>query len=41
MADENVQEVHAGFEPVDVETGEYLVREEDEVAGHADALTPA
>lgn len=42
MADENVQEVHAGFEPVDVQTGEYLVREgEDEVAGHADALTPA
>ena len=40
MSDDNVQAVHAGFEPVDLETGEYLVRD-DETPASEEALASA
>lgn len=41
MSDDNVQAVHASFEPVDLETGEYLVRDDDETPASEEALASA
>jgi single-strand DNA-binding protein len=41
MSDDNVQAVHASFEPVDLETGEYLVRDGDAAPAPVEDLASA